>query len=138
VRLGAQERFNEVVGQVSQDLPPDEYLIQLGLAYIEFANKCPQEFLLLFTYRRGHIEDTAAEQQLAQESYALLGEAVERAVETGAVTERKGFGAQEAAYGFWALAHGLAMLQVAYQRELSLDFPAVDERVLRALARGLR
>lgn len=138
VRLRAQERFNAALGQVSQNLPLDEYLVQLGLAYVKFANKHPQEFLLLFTYRRGHIGDTAAEQRLARESYARLGDGVDRAVEAGTVQERAGFGAEEIAYGFWALAHGLAMLQVAYQRELSLDFHQADEMAFRAFARGLR
>ena len=138
VRLGAQERFNKALGQVPQTLPLAEYLVQLGLAYIRFANKYPQEFLLLFTYRRGHLDDTAAEQRLARESYALLGDAVERAVKAEEVHERAGFGVEEIAYGFWALAHGMAMLQVAYQRELSLEFLDADEMALRAFAHGLK
>ena len=137
VRQRALERFLAAVGSVPQDLPSDTYLVQLGLAYIAFANHNPYEFLLLFTHRRGSIAETELEMGLAQGSYSFLDDGIERAIEAGAIRRSDGLKKDGAAYSMWGLAHGLAMLQVSYVRRLPIDFPTVDEMALRALVNGL-
>lgn len=137
VRGRAQERFRQALGRVPVDLPVQEYLVQLGLAYVDFANRHPQEFRLLFTRLRGRIEEDPAEQSLAQESYGLLDDAIQRAMDEKVLPAHSGLGKDEAVYAMWSLVHGMAMLQVEYLRDLELDFPAVDEAALRALVDGL-
>jgi AcrR family transcriptional regulator len=137
VRQRALEEFIRAMRSVPQHLPSDTYLIQLGMAYITFANRNPEEFLLLFTHRRGSIAETEVETELAQGSYAYLERAIERAMEAGAIRRSAGFDTNEAAYSMWGLAHGLAMLQVSYLRGIQIDFPTVDEIAMRALVKGL-
>jgi AcrR family transcriptional regulator len=137
VRELAQEKFFEQLDLVPDDLPPEEYIVYLGLAYIRFARKYPEEFLLLVTDRRGSIPDNTRESSLAQASYGLLDQAVEKAIITGQIKTKEGFGKDEAAYALWALVHGMAMLQVAYQRQLSINSQEVDPAALKALIKGL-
>ena len=137
VRELAQGRFFEQLDLVPADLPPEEYILELGLAYIQFARNYPQEFLLLVTDQRGSIPDNTRERSLAQASYGLLDQAVENAINTGKIKTRAGFGKDEAAYTLWALVHGMAMLQVAYQRQLSINSKEADPAALRALIMGL-
>jgi AcrR family transcriptional regulator len=136
-RLGALNHFLEALRSVPQDQPFDEFIVQLGQAYIGFAKRHPQEFLLLFTEARGVIDDTPEEAEIASKSYAILHDAVAQAIEAGQIQAHPTLQAAEAAFSFWALVHGMAMMQVSYQRRMDLDFDAVADTAIRALARGL-
>jgi AcrR family transcriptional regulator len=137
VRERALAKFLDAMRSVPKNLPSDEYLVQLGLAYIEFANRAPQEYLLLFTHLRGMIEDSQVERELSSASYWYLDQGIGRAMHEGVIRPAEGFDRDQAAYGLWAIAHGLAMLQVGYLRDMPIDFKTVDAQVLRALVDGL-
>jgi len=137
VRRRALEKFLRAMHSVPWDLSSDEYLVQLGLAYIAFANRSPQEFLLLFTHLRGSVNETDIERELSQGSYSYLERGVRRAIEEGVIQLSAGLDDSEAAYSLWALVHGMAMLQVSYPRKMPLDFEAVDQASLRAMVQGL-
>jgi AcrR family transcriptional regulator len=137
VRELAQERFFDQLDRVPKDLPPGEYIVNLGLTYIRFAQTHPQEFLLLFTDQRGSIPDSSRESSLARASYGTLDQAVEDAINAGVIKTRHGFGKDEAAYALWSLVHGMAMLQIAYQRQLSINSREVNPAALKALIEGL-
>ncbi|MGA9534126.1 MAG: TetR/AcrR family transcriptional regulator [Anaerolineales bacterium] len=137
VRERAMKEFLDAMRSVPQDLPSDDYLVRLGLAYIGFATRHPQEFLLLLTHLRGVVEESETERDLSQGSYWYLDHAIERAIEDDVIRPDVGLQKDEAAYAMWSLAHGMAMLQVSYLRELNLDFERVDATALRALVAGL-
>jgi AcrR family transcriptional regulator len=137
VRRRALEKFLGAMHSVPSDLSSDEYLVQLGLAYIAFANRSPQEFLLLFSHLRGSVNETDIERELSQGSYSYLDQGVRRAIEDGVIRLSADLGDAQVAYSLWALVHGMAMLQVSYLREMSIDYETVDEASLRAMVRGL-
>lgn len=137
VRERALEKFLDAMRLVPQDLPSDDYLVQLGLAYIGFANRHPQEFLLLLTHLRGVVKETEIERELSQGSYWYLDHAIERAIEDGVIRVDAGLQKDEAAYAMWSLVHGMAMLQVSYLRDMELEYDRVDAAALRALVKGL-
>lgn len=137
VREQAQRRFNQVLTRVGDYPSATDYLVNLGLAYIQFARSYPQEFLLLVTDQRGSLPDSAVESSLARASYGTLDRGVQEAIEAGEIATHEGFGKDEAAYALWSLVHGMAMLQVAYQRQLAVDVAEVDGRAIRALIDGL-
>ena len=83
------------------------------------------------------IEESALEAEVSAKSYRLLFEAVSQAVDEGHIRSEIGFQADEAAFSFWSLVHGIAMLQVSYQRTLSVEFDRAEKIALRALAEGL-
>lgn len=137
VRLGALTRFHRALAQVPPTLSYPESIVQLGMSYINFARQYPQEFLLLFTHLRGEIEETAAETEMSQDSYRLLSDTVQKAIDEGLIHTRSDFLASEAAFSFWALVHGIAMLQVSYRREIAFDMDNAGQIAIRALAKGL-
>ena len=137
VRLRALTHFYQALANVPSTLSYPESMVQLGMAYINFARQYPQEFLLLFTHLRGEIEETAAETKMSQNSYRQLSDAVQRAVDEGLIHTQSDFLTTEAAFSFWALVHGIAMLQVSYQREFELGIDNTSQIAIRALAKGL-
>ena len=73
---------------------------------------------------------------MSRSSYALLSEAVQEAIQKKEIMTDENFDRQEIAYSFWALVHGMAMLQVSYTRQMDIDFPEVDEKVIGKLVHG--
>ncbi len=96
--------------------PPSERLVAMGLAYIDFARQSPEIFELLFTRNRAQRRQVS-ETRGADTPYGLLRAAI-AAVVPGA-PERAIDGA---AYHFWALVHGLAMLEITFLRGFEADF----------------
>lgn len=113
---------------------PRDAVVALGLAYIRFAREHPEDFMLLFSRlpskRRGLAE--AVPQDTA---YAVLADAVRRALEHSGKRVPRG-GVDTWAYGLWATAHGMAMLQGTHLVGFSADFGTVDRQVLKALVDG--
>jgi AcrR family transcriptional regulator len=129
-------RLLALMQAVPVDLPPADYLVELGLAYIAFARRNVDHFLLMFTQveERG---ETPFEELPLDESYRLLLDAVQMALEVGAIWAPENSGRDQVAYGLWGLAHGLAMLQVTNLRGVAFDFAGADRNVLETHLRGL-
>ena len=137
VRLRALTRFYEVLSGAVEDEPYPGRILALGNAYIHFASYFPQEFLLLFTHLRGEIEETEAEAAMSQKCYAFLASAVQSGIDEGSIGAPPNLEAPEAAFAFWSMVHGAAMLQVSYRRDLTVDVSKAVEMAIRALATGL-
>jgi AcrR family transcriptional regulator len=132
------------MAQVPQTLPPGEYIVELGTAYIQFALQNPDYFLLIFTTLSSrHDPDVEALAEIPVEmvgedsSFPLLLTAVERAVHEGTIQFLKDSSLFETAYAFWAVVHGAAMLRVTNLKGLKVDFDRVDRLMLEAFVRGL-
>jgi AcrR family transcriptional regulator len=125
-RLAAQMRL------VDESLPPEEYLVQIGLGYIDFAAANPELFQLMFSHLPGNPEQ--AEEMLSDSSsYSVLQRAIQRGIAAGVFKTHSGFGLQEIAFTAWAQVHGMSML-LLYVRDIQ---PGVKREALSALARGL-
>ena len=98
-------------------------LIGIGVAYVAWARRHPQDFMLLFAKlgsRRRGLAQTAP----ADSPYRI-------------VLEDAG-GDEQIAYALWATAHGMAMLQLTHLAGFAADFDAADRRALTALVDGFR
>ena len=137
VRYEALSRFKRELTSIPPRTAFSEYITNLGLAYIQFAKKYPQQFFLLFTHLRGEIEETPEEIELSRNSYALLSGAVQEAIDNQEIPTEENFRTQEIAYIFWAMVHGMAMLQVIYTRRFNIDFPEVNKLAIEKLVEGL-
>jgi AcrR family transcriptional regulator len=133
------------MAQVDLSLPPDQYMVKLGMAYIEFAIQNPDYFLLIFTTMTsgsGAYEETTsfpAEEMMSEDSsFPLLLAGVERAVNTKTIHLLPGLGLFETAYAFWAVAHGAAMLRVTHLKHLQRDLDRADYLMLTAFVQGMR
>jgi AcrR family transcriptional regulator len=137
--------LKQYMARVPLTLPPDHYLIETGLAYIEFARQNPDYFLLIFTAmstRPNFAEQPPAippaEMLAENSSFPLLLAGIERAEKAGVIHFLPGMGLIETAYAFWAIVHGAAMLRVSYLAQFKVDFDRANREMISAFVRGIR
>lgn len=135
------ERGNGLLGRslrrVASDLPYGEYMVQLLEAYIDFARQNPELFSLMFTQLTIGIDELPAEIH-PDDSFTILTNAVQRGVDEGQFAVEEDYGIFEISYSLWSMAHGMAMLQVNYMRELNFDFEGADRKTVEVFLEGLR
>jgi AcrR family transcriptional regulator len=132
------------MAQVPQTLPPGEYMVELGMAYIRFAIQNPDYFLLIFTSLTSQpdVEEDVSvlpsvEMMGEDSSFPILLAGVERAVNEGAIHYLPALGLIETAYAFWAIVHGAAMLRITNLKQHTFDFDEADRLMLTAFIRGM-
>ena len=133
-------RFFAHLNQVSKALPLEAYLVELGMAYIEFAHVNPDHFVLMFTHYQAmpvvNLEDFAPSGDT--DAYGLLMDGVQRAIDAGVFRTHAGYGKVGITYSLWSLVHGLATLQATHLRHFRWGFSAADRHALETFVRGLR
>jgi len=100
--------------------------------YISFARECPEDFLLAF--HRLPSGRTNPRQYQENTPYARLLEAAREGVADGPFVP---LDAETIAYGAWALAHGLAILQVTHLKNYDADFELADKHIVDTWLEGL-
>ncbi|MFN8441960.1 MAG: TetR/AcrR family transcriptional regulator [Caldilineaceae bacterium] len=138
------ERFGRYLASVEPSLSAEKYMEALGLAYIDFAVKNADFFLLMFTLApmqySQYINNTtsSAEENLNQDhAFMTLVHGVERCVAEGIFQLKPNFGVLEMARTFWSMSHGIAMLQLTVLQQM----PATEETIrqmFRAIFEGIR
>lgn len=121
---------------VPETLPPDEYLIELGLAYIDYALKNTEHFIM-FNRMGPDVPVDYADISIG-EPYLLVIRAVQRALDAGIITGCEGFGQHEIAYSLWTLAHGMATLQATQMRNVRMNYSAINRHAFETFLCGLR
>lgn len=136
-------RLTEYMQRADLDLPPAELLLQLGLAYVDFAVRNPDFFLLMFTNpNTGVVPGSTPEQavkDMLQEgsSFPLLLHAIQRGVDAGVFKAKPGYSVFEMAFTTWAMVHGIAMLRIGHLRNYPGDIDAMGLEALRRIGAGL-
>lgn len=135
----AGQRFFAHLSRVSRALPVEAYLVELGMAYIEFAHLNPDHFTLMFTHYQAmpvvNLEEFAPSGDT--DAYGLLMDGVQRAIAAGIFTTRADYGKVAMTYSLWSLVHGLATLQATHLRYFKWDFATADRHALETFVRGL-
>lgn len=136
----ASERFFQHLNRVSKTLPVEDYLLELGLAYIEFAHLNPDHFMLMFTHHQALPVVSLADFAPSADSnaYGLLMDGVQRALDSGVIQSRPGYDKVGITYSLWSLVHGLAILQATYLRQFKWDFASSDRHAISTFIEGLR
>jgi AcrR family transcriptional regulator len=125
------QHFARHLRSVDKSLPPEAYMIELGVAYVEFALKNPDFFLLMFTTAPLVLPDFAEHKPNVEralqddDAFSILVRGVERCVDAGLFYPQPNFGVLEMARTAWALVHGIAMLQLSALRELPFAFDQI-------------
>jgi AcrR family transcriptional regulator len=136
--------LKQYMAKVPLTLPPDEYIVEIGLAYIEFAMQNPDYFLLIFTSVAGQLSHDEASELPSPEmlndnsSFPILLRGIQRAVDAGTICFLPGKGLIQTAYALWSIVHGASMLRVGYLSTLRVDFDETDRLMLTAFVHGLR
>lgn len=134
VCLEGHARLTQEMRLVDESLPPREYLLQIGLAYIRFAIRNPEYYLLMFT--SSQVEPSQEEMLSEGSSYLILVRGIERGIQSGDFIPRPHFGVFEMAFAAWSLVHGIAMLRI-YMKSEPPDFDQTVLAALNNLGRGL-
>lgn len=122
---------------VPAGLPPDERIVELGMAYLEFAQDHPQELSLMSTI----LEALPPDDQLAVAPPAVLDlviGVVREAAAAGLLAAPTEDDVTTAWHGLWALVHGMAAIERMHALEPRLVLRGRQRDVLRAFVNGLR
>lgn len=132
------------LAQVDQALPPTDYMLELGMAYIDFAIHNADSFLLMFTtfplaaIDKNQLSTLDREALMDEQSaFGILVQGVQRCVAEGIYHPKPGFDVLEMTYASWSQVHGLAMLHITNDTLLPFDYTAVERATLRAFGAGL-
>jgi AcrR family transcriptional regulator len=132
----ASESLGEALrGAVRGTRAPKTALLRIGLAYVAWARAHPEEYRLLFD-RLPSRRTTLRQQPGAESPYRTLLDTVASARNAGQLVARGPHADERIAYGFWALAHGLSMLQLTHLARFEMDFEAADRAALSAFIEG--
>ena len=130
------DQLAKYLREVPIDLPLEQYLLELGLAYLKFAKENPQYYRLIFTFipsERGSLEEPVDK----DDPYAILLHAMVQGLENGDFTVSSEDHAESLSYSFWALLHGMAMLTLTVLKDFEADFETANRRAIEIFVRGL-
>lgn len=138
------QRFAHYLQSVDKTLRAEEYMVEMGLAYIDFALQNSDFFLLMFTTAPLQVQEfqnvnspKPLEHLAEDDAFTLLVRGVERCVQEGLFHPQPGYGVLEMARTAWGLVHGVAMLQLSLMQNIPFEREAI-RTALRALFRGMK
>ena len=133
----ANAYLNRYLRGVSTDLALDDYLIELGLAYVRYARENPEMFTMMFTNMSGPEGSFTVDDMSDEDAFSVVVKAIQSGMESGEIASGGGLDAFSISYGLWAVVHGMAVLQVTYLDALHIDFERADRYTLRVFVDGL-
>jgi len=122
--------------RVPSSLPPGDHAIELGMAYLRFAEEHPDLFSLAFDGLSGRVPTWSAFVEVAW-PFTLVVAACARGVAEGVFVPRAGFGPDAMAYGLWSLANGAASLSRRHLSGVSESLRPMQRASLACYVRGL-
>jgi len=145
VCVEADERFYQMLKAVDNSLPLRDYIIELGMAYINFACENTEQFLFLYTNFVADITqietvDNVIDMQALinpDNSFGMFYHVVQQAMDAGLIKPHTDMNTLDIVYAIWSLVHGMAMLQVRYLKHFPYDFSQADRNTIEALLDGL-
>jgi len=137
VCMRGNEYLARYLNAVDENTAIEEYLVELGLAYVSFAKDNPEMFTLMFSHLNGPVEQITVDDLSDDDAFAILARAVQKAVESGKIHSADEFDLMELSYSLWAVVHGMATLQVTYLGDFPVDFKRIDRFTLQSFIKGL-
>jgi AcrR family transcriptional regulator len=129
--------LRDYLNRVPTSLPPAERLLEMGLAYLDFARENPEHFRLIFINLTSD-RMTPAKTVESDSPYFILLQAVQAAIEAGEFKPQEDFNLSEIAFSLWSLVHGMAMLEQTHLRHFQADFKPLYRRALQVFGEGLK
>ncbi|GCE14043.1 TetR/AcrR family transcriptional regulator [Tengunoibacter tsumagoiensis] len=118
--------------RITVQQPVTERLVELGMAYLAFAEQYPDYFLLIFTRQQTLSEDVGKETQ-REAPYDTLRSAVQAGITDGTFIVRPDYDLDLMTYHCWVTVHGMAMLRLTLLKDSQDDFLTIHRRVLEQL-----
>ena len=134
---GSLQRLASYVRRVPLDLPPDRRVVELGIAYMDFAYENPVDLRCVLSASQGAMPDVG-ERAPGLEAARLIGQTFREGVEAGVFVANDDLTPAEMAYSVWALVHGIVTLGARDLSPVSEDVSAAPRRVLEAYVARLK
>jgi AcrR family transcriptional regulator len=130
------ERLDAYLRRVPAGLSPERRVIELGVAYMDFARDNPMDLRCILLTTSQDLPPSSG-QAVGLEAARLLGETFRDGVEQGIFSSASGLTATEMAYGTWALVHGLVSISGIDLTLVADEVSAAPRRVLEGYVRLL-
>ncbi len=123
------ERLDAYLRRVPADLSPDRRVIELGLAYMEFAHDNPMDLRCMMLSTSLDLPPSSGK-ALGLGAARLIGETFRQGVQEGVFRPDCLCSAPEMAFGAWALVHGMVAVGGIDLTEVAAEVSADPRRVL--------
>ena len=123
------ERLDAYLRRVPAELPPDRRVIELGLAYMEFARDNPMDLRCMMLSTSLDLPASSGK-ALGLGAARLIGETFRQGVQEGVFKPDGLCSAPEMAFGAWALVHGMVSIAGIDLTEVAGEVSADPRRVL--------
>jgi AcrR family transcriptional regulator len=123
------ERLDAYLRRVPSDLPPDRRVVELGLAYMEFARDNPMDLRCMMLSTSLDLPE-ASGKALGLGAARMIGETFRQGVQEGVFRPDGLCSAPEMAFGAWALVHGMVSVAGIDLTEVAGEVSAEPRRVL--------
>jgi AcrR family transcriptional regulator len=123
------ERLDAYLRRVPADLAPDRRLVELGLAYMEFANDNPMDLRCMMLSTSLDLPPSSGK-ALGLGAARLIGETLRQGVQEGVLRQDGLCSAPQMAFGLWSLVHGMVTVRGIDLTEVAAEISADPRRVL--------
>ena len=124
-------RLDAYLRRVPGGLAPEERVVQLGMAYMDFASDKPVDLRCILSATSENLPPGSGA-SVGLEAARLIGQTFREGVEKGVFVPTAKQSAAEMAYGVWALVHGMVSLSGIELEAVAEDVSAAPRRVLEA------
>jgi AcrR family transcriptional regulator len=130
-------QLSEFLKRVPAEQPFGEMVVQLLEAYLDFARQNPEIYKVMFLQLKVG-SSVVPEEFHSDDSFSILFRTIERGVNEGQFQGANDYSVFEISYSIWAMAHGMAMLQLSYLRDFDFDFDSANRKAIRVFLDGLQ
>lgn len=123
------ERLDAYLRRVPVDLAPDRRIVELGLAYMEFANDNPMDLRCMMLSTSLELPDSSGK-ALGLGAARMIGETLRQGVQEGVFRQDGLCTAPQMAFGLWSLVHGMVTVTGIDLTEVANEISADPRRVL--------
>jgi len=123
--------------RVPADLSPEKRVVELGMAYLHFAQDNPVDVRCILAATSLKDLPSSSGVALGLGAARLIAETFREGIEQGVFATDPPLSAAEMTYATWALVHGMAVLTGIDLSEVSEEIAAAPRRVLEAFATSL-
>lgn len=131
------QRLDAYLRQVPSDLPPERRIVQLGMAYLHFAQENPVDLRCILAATSLKDLPSSSGVGLGLGAARLIAQTFREGIERGAFATDPPLSAAEMTFATWALVHGMAVLTGIDLGEVSEEICAAPSRVLEAFTASL-
>jgi AcrR family transcriptional regulator len=118
------------------DRPGPDWMLAVGMAYLEFSRRHPGDLMLLFQHRARVA--SWDEYVVKARPFSLVAEGIAEGARIGTIVLPRGLDASGTAFAFWGLLHGMTELARTHLRDVRGPFPDLQRAALAAFITTLR